>query len=333
MKLRNSVSVLLLSWFWFCLSPVSIEANVYRVNFPAKDGIELSGVVGKAENERARMILVHGFQSHSEWYIHSGLLEDLSKNGITTLVYDRRGSGRSEGLRGHADSSQDFFNDFESALDILNRESLSKLPLHVFANCFGARVILPYLHSLGEKMSVFTSVILTSPSTDMAEKTELSAAQKLQIGFHSRNPKWRFKSPLKDSYFSSDPDVQAWIHDDPYALRSMTIGFAKATKQLTEIMLTSLPKLPIPFLVVLGKNDEMVENDKIRERFFDAFPYRVMNSGPLTEEHDGFLEKWANDKKYQGLISELDTDHAMDMGQAHSLFVQTLTHWILGTAP
>ncbi|MBI3461518.1 MAG: alpha/beta fold hydrolase, partial [Planctomycetes bacterium] len=55
-----------------------------------------------AESPRARVVAIHGIQSHSGWYLHSS--SRMCEAGFEVFFLDRRGSGLNPDQRGHADN-------------------------------------------------------------------------------------------------------------------------------------------------------------------------------------------------------------------------------------
>src|SRR5262245_55428238 len=74
-------------------------------------GIRLHALVFRSSSPTAGLLIVHGLQSHAGWIEASGTAAELATCGVTSLAYDRRGSGRSAGLAGHATSARDFIDD------------------------------------------------------------------------------------------------------------------------------------------------------------------------------------------------------------------------------
>jgi len=106
----------------------------------AADGkTKLFALVHQKKNTPVKnvLVLVHGFSEHSGRYLHFPHFLDASHAGIDALYsYDQRGHGRSEGLRGDAES-------FDALAD-----DLAGIVRHVETKFPGAGVHL-YGHSLG----------------------------------------------------------------------------------------------------------------------------------------------------------------------------------------
>ncbi len=283
-------------------SPASSSVAVH-VGINSADGARIHASVFPTERPVAGLLIVHGLQSHAGWVEATGTGSHLAEQGILTIAFDRRGSGRSEGERGHATSSDNFLEDLAAARELLRHE-LSELrapdaPIHVLANCFGTRVVLPFLI---ENPHSFASVILTSPATHMSPEGDYGLRDKISI--LSAAPKRRFDTPLSDNDFVRSGPWLDWIRHDAGSLRSCTASFLRATERLTLKMGRAVKKLDVPLLVLIAEDDVLVRNDAIERTF------RSKYGGPLE-------------------MHQLPGDHYMDFTKAQEEFRARVTGWVL----
>lgn len=255
----------------------------------------LSALLFEARHPVAKLLVVHGMQSNAEWFRTSG--EFLSENGITVLAFDRRGSGRSGGPRGDACTAEDFFDDMEAACAWLQKTGPFSLPIHVHANCFGVRVALPFVQSHPDR---FCSIIITSPSTDMASRADYSLGTKLFRILNPFVPSTRYlPTPLQDTYFITHPEKELdWVRDDTksLSLRKVTKRFLLAANAMTKQMQAALPKANLPMLVILADCDAVVDNPKIEKRFARERPGRY-EMKTLKSEH--LMERSESQQEYR----------------------------------
>jgi alpha-beta hydrolase superfamily lysophospholipase len=227
--------------------------------------------------------MVHGMQSHAGWFEVSATAGEIAASGVTVLAYDRRGSGRSGGAPGHVDSADAFLEDLAAAHRALRNEfdtrGSADVALHVFANCFGTRIVLPYLHA---HPGSFRSAVLTAPAIRMSRAADYGFGSKVRILFAGREQ--RFATPLEDDLFVSSGPFLDWIRADSLALRQVTAGFLRSTSQLTRRMQKAARAIDTPMLVVLGRRDAMVINAAIRSDFVARYrgPIEVVE---LEAEH------------------------------------------------
>jgi alpha-beta hydrolase superfamily lysophospholipase len=267
------------------------------------DGTRLHALLFEAETPVAGLVMVHGMQSHAGWFEAAGTADQLAAAGITSLAYDRRGSGRSGGERGHTSSPEEMLADLDAARSALRRElegaGAAEVPLHALANCFGTRIVLPYLD---DNEGAFASVTLTAPATHMSPLADYGTGKRLKI-LAAREDR-TFATPLKDEYFVSEGEWLEWIQNDPYSLREVTAAFLKSTNKLTSRMNKAARRLEVPLLVVLGTRDLMVRNDAIREKFVARYP------GPVK-------------------VVELDSEHYVDFTEHQPTLAREVEEWVL----
>jgi alpha-beta hydrolase superfamily lysophospholipase len=267
------------------LSSVGAFAEGARVQFSAKDGTPLSGLLHAASEPKALLLVIHGMQSHAEWFL-SG--EYLAEKGITTLAIDRRGSGLSGGAKGHANSAEELLDDVWAGYKTLAKQAPAGLPIHLHVNCYGTRIAFPYIAANPEH---FRSMIVTSPSTPMRSEANYNVLEKAQIlvrfGLGDKNA--TIATPLKDELFLTNAEGLRWIQEDTLSLRRVTFGFLKVTNSLTQAMKRVIPALKTPMLFVLGDRDEVVNNEKIERDFYQIY------SGPkklLELSSEKWRERW-----------------------------------------
>lgn len=276
------------------------------VAFASRDGTPLHGLLWRARRPAAGLLVVHGLQSHAGWFEVSGTPDHLAAQGITVFVPDRRGSGCSGGARGHAPSAATLLDDLDAAraelARVLIEQGLADAPIHALANCFGTCILLPYLAC---HPGIVRSVVLTAPATAMSRAADYGMVAKLRILL--ADGETRFATPLHDEMFVSSGPFLEWIRVDPLSLREVTAGFLRATAQLTTWMSRAAPSLDVPMLVVLGRRDAMVINERIRTGF--VAQYR----GPIE-------------------LLELDAEHYVDFTDRQPELAAAVIDWVRAAA-
>jgi len=267
------------------------------------DGTLLHASVFAGARATAGLLLVHGLQSHAGWFEASATARELADAGICSLAYDRRGSGRSSGPSGHAKSAADFLMDLDAARAALRRELGPSAPVHLLANCFGARAALVYA---AERPGAFASLILTSPATHMSRQASYGLGAKLRIALAPGRT--AFPTPLRDEYFVSGGPWLSWIRRDPLALRSVSAGFLRSASRLTRRMWAAIPRIRTPLLVILAHRDQIVDNRAISSSFFETW------SGPRR-------------------LIRYDVDHYVDFTEARSELARDLERWLREPRP
>lgn len=87
----------------------------------AADGESLALHSWMARGSRTVIFYVHGIQSHAGWLAETG--EALRSQGVSLCALDRRGSGRSGGLRGHLPSHELLLDDYRRGMEVVRERS------------------------------------------------------------------------------------------------------------------------------------------------------------------------------------------------------------------
>jgi len=297
----------------FALFSAAVFADSEDVFYRAQDQSVQHGIYfsEKGRIPDAAVIFVHGMQSHAEWVRGSGYGDELAENGIDVFAFDRRGSGKSMSRRGDASSADVLIQDMEDAVSYLEQrlfklygEASNKIEIHIIANCFGARIVVPYLAQTPEMNQRFASLTLIAPSTHMTKQASYSFMEKLGI-LVSRKDRY-VDTPLEDEWFVSEGEGLEWIQNDKDGLREVTVGFLKEVKKLTKIMNQHIHDLPIPMLIMVGERDVMVHSDLVKTELFDTH-------------------------RFAKRFVSLDSEHSLEFGDASEQFLDASVDWISGS--
>jgi len=270
-----------------------------QLSFNAKDGTRLYAEYYPAENAKAILLVVHGLQSHSGWYLGGA---SNAEKGISSFAFDRRGSGLSAGAHGHVDSVGDFMDDFGSALEFVRSRNRQQLPIHVMANSLGSVIALKYF---AENKSVkVDSLILTTPGTYSTPEGDYSLLSKLTI---LTSPSKRyFRSPIRDEHFAEEGNYLDWIVGDPMSRRHFTASFLRAVTLMKTKIEDRTAAIDIPMFALMASGDEIIDNKSFEEKIFS--PY-----------------------KSEKLIKYYDSKHYLFFGKDRELVSEDIQNWILGT--
>src|SRR2546430_1629099 len=97
------------------------------------------GYAWRPPSPKAALILVHGLQSHAQWFAECA--ETLFARGFAVYALDRRGSGSSPGVRGDIGLYTEWFEEVASVIR-LARTEFPGVPAHLVGHCFGANLAL-----------------------------------------------------------------------------------------------------------------------------------------------------------------------------------------------
>ncbi len=294
--------------------------------------LKLRAVLFPAVNPKGYLLGVHGLQSNARWYSKSG--EALAEKGITSLFFDRRGSGMSESvtdgngrpMRGHVSSSSldhllsgpldlaigdpaEFLEDIHVSYEhlyLVREMQGSRASIHLYANCFGSRVALAYAGEWEHPTDGIASVIMTSPGTNMKKGEFKSPVQRLGV----LSPVEMYREvDLLDTDFTSNPVALEEMADEDLSLilREVTNRFLLSAGGVTKKMKAVFKNQrlsQVPALVVIPSKDKIIFTEETQQTFAANYP------GPT-------------------LVSWLDTDHMIEFDdQARKDFVSLVSQWI-----
>lgn len=253
---------------------------------------------------RAFVVALNGIQSHAGWYERSSAR--LAKAGIDVRVVDRRGSGRSGGLRGHAPHWERLVNDVVGILGDVRRErdrASRSAPVVLLAVSWGAK-LAAVLASM--RPELVDALALLYPGIHSRFRPTLLQQGLLRFAEWAGARRRLAPVPLDDpALFTSDPEQQEFIRNDPLALHRVTTGFLFADRELTREARACAPQIHCPVLLMLAGRDRITDNPATR-RWFDQLG--------------------ATDKR---LIEYPEAAHTLEFEACFDEFVDDLAGWVL----
>lgn len=203
----------------------------------------------------ASLVVVHGLQSHSQWFAEAAPL--LADRGIAVYALDRRGSGSSPAASGDIDRYQSWFEEVGRVVDLARTEHPG-VPVHLLGHCFGANVALGYTLAWPRAVA---SVVMLAPGLHV--KPGYSAAEKLQIlAAGGLAPSRRFRVPQDDELFTRDADVLAWIQGDTLGAKAVTARCLMQTNRMLSWLRKHVGDLGVPLLVIEASRDRISDNQR-----------------------------------------------------------------------
>src|SRR5690348_15793446 len=208
-----------------------------------------------AEGARAVVVLVHGFNSHSGYYIRTG--EALAAHGFAAYALDLRGRGRSDGDRFYVESMSEFVQDVATVVSLAKLRHPG-LPTFLLGHSAGGVVSCLYVLEHQDELAGFIceSFAFQVPAPDFA----IAALKGLShLAPHAHVLR------LKNEDFSRDPQVVAEMNADPLIADEVqptrTVAeLARADERLKE----GFPAIRLPLLVLHGTADRATRPDGSR---------------------------------------------------------------------
>ncbi len=225
-----------------------------RITLP--DGYPAYARFWPVENPRGAVLYHHGIQSHAGWYEASA--RRLQGAGFATLQVDRRGCGRNDRDRGHAESAEQLIADAHAARDELLR-CTGLTGYHVVGVSWGGKLaVAAYVdHPKG-----VASLTLVTPGLFPLEGA--SREKKAEIGFAMIYEREKpYPIPLDDpAFFTADPDWREFIASDVLTLRECTAGFFLASRRMDRIAAKLSQAPPLPIHLLLAGEEHIIDNDR-----------------------------------------------------------------------
>jgi acylglycerol lipase len=231
---------------------------------PSEDGTKLAVRVVGRQGAQTPVIMLHGLQSHSGWFVQSqAFLADL---GFPVYAMDRRGSGLSEGSPGECVSFREMGNDVRAVAEWA-RMRHGKAKVHVFGHCFGT---IPAVLFAGAFPELVASLILAS--SGIYTKVGVDLATKLRILWSKAwNISARFPIPLMPEMFSELEKGVRFIREDETKLRSVTASFYYEVLRAKRHIRAHRHRITMPVFMANAGEDPICDT-KANARFLASLP-------------------------------------------------------------
>lgn len=218
------------------------------------------------------------------------------------MVYDRRGSGKSGGARGDISTKEAFFWDMKAATDFMSTYSVQ--PMHIMAFSYSWKLAPLFIKKMQRESRKVESLIFVAPASDMNASLKPKLSDLLKIVFNWKGP--YFESPVKDVDLTQETETLQWIRQasESRPQQKFTRRFLLASKALDEEAYSILPEIKKPMLVIVPKNDRVIDREKVKSRF---------SQGPAG---------------YARQVIDVDGGHLMDSPQAQSQLFEKVVEWV-----
>jgi len=231
---------------------------------------------------KAILAIVHGAGEHMDRYPH--LVQALLRAGYAAAGFDLRGHGRSEGLRGHINTWDEYRQDVQRFLALARRE-FPGIPVFLYAHSLGSLIGLDFImrHPEGLRGAVISGNSLEP--TDAAPPHLVLIARVL-----SRiRPTLALKISLPGASLSRDPQVARAYDEDSLVHWQRTTRWGTECLKVIDWIWQNAGQLSLPVLFVHGGADPLVSVAGAR-RFYEqaASSDKAMNVYPdgLHEPHN-----------------------------------------------
>ncbi len=234
-------------------------ADVVPWTFTAGDGYRwlYRHYPGKGK-PAARVVGIHGIQSHGGWYEAS--CRHLRDAGCDVYFLDRRGSGMNTKAIGDAPSFRRLIDDLAEFLQTLRGPN--QPPLFVSAISWGGKLAAGLCYRYP---ALFDGLALLAPG--FKPRVKPSREERLKIAAaRLRSPTKMFPIPLNDpALFTGNPERQEYIRNDPLALREATARLLVESLKLDVYLRRAPRRVIVPVLLMLAGEDRIIDNERTRQ--------------------------------------------------------------------
>jgi acylglycerol lipase len=201
--------------------------------------------------------VVHGLGEHAGRYAR--FAEAMARHGMSTFALDLRGHGESEGQRGHVDSWSQWTDDVSAF--VKHVEDVAGTDVVPLGHSFGGAALLSTV--LAGKLPDSKRFVVSSP----ALKLRLQApAWKVSVApFASKIvPRLAMDNEVDPAAVSRIPEVVAAYRNDPLVHNRISSRMYTEWQSATVDILSRAAQIKIPFLVLAGTADPLVDPEGSR---------------------------------------------------------------------
>jgi acylglycerol lipase len=240
---------------------VAAPPDQATLSLTAPDGASLGYRLFPAAGEAAgALVYLHGIQSHGGWYLETA--DELSRNGYSVYLADRRGSGGSSEPPGYFRNRAQLVDDVAAFVELARREHQA-LPVFLVGGCWGARPAVTFALQSQDEL---TGLVLISPA--LAVNVDLTPAEKLKVvaGGLLRPRSSKVRIPLSPELFTRNERWLEFIRTDPLALTQVSTSFF-LRQAAWDRYLKKQTGLRLPLLLLQSGRDEIVDVPAVRTWF------------------------------------------------------------------
>jgi acylglycerol lipase len=196
--------------------------------------------------------VVHGLGEHSGRYAR--FAEAMAKHGMSTYALDLRGHGESDGQRGHVDSWSQWTDDVSAF--IKHVEGLAGTEVVPLGHSFGGAALLSTV--LAGKLPNSKRFAVSSPALKL--RLQAPAWKTAVAPFASKIvPRLAMDNEVDPATVSRIPEVVAAYRNDPLVHSRISSRMYTEWQNATADILARAAQIKIPFLILAGTADPLVD--------------------------------------------------------------------------
>jgi alpha-beta hydrolase superfamily lysophospholipase len=240
---------------------------------------------------RAIVIVVHGFNSHSGYYLWTA--DQLVASGLGVYALDLRGRGRSDGERYYIESFAEYLQDVH-ALVTLARTRHPDLRLFVLGHSAGG--VISSAYCLEHQTELAGLICESFAFRVFAPDLALSLLKGIS---HVAPHVHVLRLNIDD--FSRDPVVVRTMKDDPFVGDEVqpTLTVAEMVRA-DERLERDFPRFRLPLLILHGTTDKVT-----RAEGSEKFHAEAGSADKTLKLYDGHAHDLLNDVGKEGVIADV----------------------------
>lgn len=231
------------------------------VQIQASDGYSLKYRVWVPQSGGARavLMLLNGVMSHSLWFYP--LAPVLLAQGFKLVGADRRGTGLNDIARGDAPNAKALLDDAHAIAD---HEREAGRPFHLVGWCWGAVLSI---NLAAEMRGALSSLVLVAPGLFPTLELKQRIAEEEQAADALPGDRAYLESPVREDMFTAGPALTDFILRDEHRLGRFTPRFHRIMGKLGMGARLAMPKLDLPTLLILAREDLVTDNAETERNF------------------------------------------------------------------
>jgi alpha-beta hydrolase superfamily lysophospholipase len=259
---------------------------------PSSKGIRIYSCIHPVPAPEGVVLISHGLGEHSGRYGH--VVHHFQEENLACVRYDLRGHGRSDGLRGHADSFTDLLDDLSMMFEVAC-ERFPGVPILMLGHSLGGNIVANHCLRRYEPSSPLIAVVLSSPWFLLARQPPLwlvKSIQSLSIVW----PRLPISARFRPRRLTRNPDAIDSYEHDPLVHRQISARMASSAYAAGRWALKRAEEFPLPVLGTHGSADTITSAAGTRE-FCERAP-----DGTFVP-YEGLVHEPHNEPEWRHVVS------------------------------